>query len=423
MALGSEHWGCALMGSGRGLCMRGGLFLAVVAGSVFCCGPNSAQAPALVTSTAVTATTARTTFEVAISRGVTAEVFTLAEPYRVIVDLPDVTFRLPEGTGQAGGGLVTAYRYGLYGERKGRLVLDTLGPVRIERAAMRNAGSGTGIILAVDLVATPASSFGAGTGASRSDEGARSDQTGAVAPTEKRRGDKPVIVVDPGHGGIDPGAVGASNLLEKSVALAVARELRRALEQIGRYQVVMTRNSDVFVSLEQRLQISREHGADLFISLHADALAATGAAKSVRGATVYTLSERASDAEARAMAEKENASDLIAGLPSDNDDSDEVRDILFDLMMRETTNFSAAFSRTLVTKLRQSISLSRDPQRSAAFKVLKQAHAPSVLVELGYMSNPEDAQLMNTAAWQRRVAETVSSAVDSYFAKRSVTAQ
>ena len=174
------------------------------------------------------------------------------------------------------------------------------------------------------------------------------------------------------------------------------------------------------MSLDKRLKLSAEFGADLFISLHADSISEAAFAENVRGATVYTLSERATDERARLMAEKENASDLIAGLSGVDDSSnDQVKDILFDLMRRETSNFSADFSNLLVGRLAKTIAMSKDPQRSAAFKVLKQAHAPSVLIELGYMSNSRDQAEMTTKAWQLKVGTAITTAVDNYFNRRT----
>jgi N-acetylmuramoyl-L-alanine amidase len=284
-------------------------------------------------------------------------------------------------------------------------------------------GAGSEILFAVELATTSAKSFASGTGALKSAATAAPPDIGPKAPPRHDRV-KPLILIDAGHGGIDPGAASIGGLKEKGVVLAVANALRAKLASSGRYDVRMTRTDDVFVSLDERLKLSRDLAADLFISLHADAIAQKGLAKTVRGATVYTLSERASDEEARRMAEKENNSDAIAGLQTAKfEEEGEVRNILIDLLKRETSNFSADVSNSLVKQLGTTISLSGTPQRSAAFKVLRQADTPSVLIELGYMSHPEDEKLLNAAAWQRRVAAAIGTAIDSYFSKRTAKAR
>ena len=233
----------------------------------------------------------------------------------------------------------------------------------------------------------------------------------------------PVIVIDPGHGGIDPGAVGTNDLLEKNIVMAVATKLQQALIAKGHYRVQLTRKEDVFVSLDQRVAMSRQSAANLFISIHADSIEQSSLTQNISGATVYTLSERASDEQARKMAEKENASDLLAGLTPTGKEDDDVKDILIDLMKRETATFSAEFSQVLRNKMKSSVQLSRDPARSAAFKVLKQTHAPSVLIELGYVSNADEAKRLSSPEWQQKVANSIAAAVDTYFANCSARAQ
>lgn len=396
--------------------------IAMLIHALFYGPPAAAGKTATATNAALSGDAHRTSFRLDLSVGVPAEIYTLANPYRVIVDLPDVAFELPEGTGQQGSGLVTTFRYGQFAERKARVVLDTAGPVRIEKAAMTAAVAGKGIVFTFDMVTTDPASFGVGTGAGKAAESGENPPPLQQPPDHGPTG-KPVVMIDPGHGGIDGGAVSPSNLLEKDIVLAAAKELARQLTATGRYDVRMTRDSDVFVSLDQRLGLSAKHGVDLFVSLHADSLPEQEGAQVVRGATIYTLSERASDERSRLMAEKENASDLVAGINVvEGADDDAVKGILFDLMKRETANFSADFSNALVRKLKPAKVLARTPQRSAAFKVLKQTHAPSVLVELGYLSNPEDEKLLNTPAWRKKVAAAITAAIDAYFSKRTAGA-
>ena len=357
----------------------------------------------------------RVQFLLTLSQPVPVSAIAVASPSRVVIDLPDVEFKLDPAVGQRAHGLVTAYRYGVLAPGKSRVVLDTAGPADVEKAEVRVLGSGQDAQLSVELVRADTARLEAPEVRpfdllpSRADVG---------PPASTGLNSKPVIVIDPGHGGVDPGAVGVGGLLEKNVVMAVSWHLRAILAATGRYTVVMTRKSDTFVSLDQRLRVSRRYGADLFVSIHADAVA-QNLAPHVRGATVYTLSEQASDEQARRLAEKENAADHLAGLvAAPHESGDDVRSILIDLLRQETANFSADFQSLLVGELRNSISVAREPQRSAAFKVLKQTHSPAVLLELGYMSNPDDQKLMNSVKWQTQVAGTIAAAIHAFFAKR-----
>jgi N-acetylmuramoyl-L-alanine amidase len=188
----------------------------------------------------------------------------------------------------------------------------------------------------------------------------------------------------------------------------------------GRYEVVLTRSGDTFVPLEQRSGRSRQLGADLFISVHADSVESNRRAQDIRGATVYALSDQASDEQARLLAEKENAADQTAGLvvATSAPDYDQVRSILVDLMRRETSEFSAAFRAIVAAELALRITMSREPERAAAFRVLKQTEVPSVLIELGYMTNAQDQKLLTSAAWQSQAAISIARAIDRFFTNR-----
>jgi N-acetylmuramoyl-L-alanine amidase len=222
---------------------------------------------------------------------------------------------------------------------------------------------------------------------------------------------QPLIVLDPGHGGKDPGAIGVSGTYEKNVAFAAAGELARQLQAGGRYRVSLTRENDVFIPLEDRVGVAQTRGAALFISLHADALLD----HSVRGASVYTLAATASDAQTAALARRENSADRYAG--SDiGAVSPQVAEILASLVRHETRAGSADMQQHIVASLGQDVPLLEHPARHAGFAVLKAADIPSVLVEMGFMSNPRDEAALRQGGHRAMVAQAIRRAVDGYFA-------
>ena len=338
------------------------------------------------------------------------EIFTLADPYRVVIDLPEITWAITSNPRGRGRGLVAQYRYGLFQPGNSRVVLDAKGPVAVKRAfVIPPRGRVKHYRLVLDLKRTDAASFRAAAGPRRR----APPRQAVVRPARKPNDFRRVIAIDAGHGGIDPGAAGVNGLPEKTITLAVARELKRVLDAGGRYRPILTRDRDVFVPLRERVRRARRAGADLLISIHADSLKN----RKVRGATVYTLSERASDQEAAALAAKENKSDVIAGVDLDGA-SDDVTNILIDLAQRETMNYSAQLAALMVPELGHHVTLRSNSHRFAGFRVLKAPDVPSVLVEMGYLSNPEDAQLMSSPSGRRGIAEAVFRAIERFFRER-----
>ncbi|WP_421860908.1 N-acetylmuramoyl-L-alanine amidase family protein [Parvibaculum sp.] len=234
-----------------------------------------------------------------------------------------------------------------------------------------------------------------------------------VSPPAERLDRRRVVVIDAGHGGVDPGTHGRSGVQEKEVVLAFAKQLGDELRASGRYEVHLTRESDIFIPLRERVAIARRHKADLFISVHADALQKS----SVRGMSIYTLSETSSDKEAAALARKENQSDVIAGLDLEGE-SPEVTGILIDLAQRETKNYSSRFARTVVDYASQKTRTLDPAHRFAGFVVLKAPDVPSVLIELGFLTNPEDEKQLTSPAWRATMAKTLSRSIDRYFGDR-----
>ncbi len=337
-------------------------------------------------------------------------VHTVANPYRVLVDFPALTWRPATQTG-AGRGLLRLFQFGDF-EGTHRLVLHSDGPVRVQRAFMLPGDRGSRFVL--DVARTSESAFRAGadqvTAGTLNPREAPTPSVAEAAAQGRHRG-QIVVVLDPGHGGVDPGAVGVGNIYEKVVVLQTARRLRDMLTATGRYKVVMTRDSDRFLPLRRRVQVARDADADLFISLHADSVARGR----VQGSSIYTLSETASDREAARLARQENQADVLAGIDL-APERDDVTNILIDLAQRETMNSGRSFANLFVGEMRsRGLQMVSRPHRSAGFAVLKAPDVPSVLIELGFLSDAEEARKLTTPQHQQALAQSIAATVDRYF--------
>jgi N-acetylmuramoyl-L-alanine amidase len=357
----------------------------------------------------------RTRFVADLTRGIDLAAFTLADPYRVVIDVPQLVFRLPAKAGESGRGLVKAFRFGLVMQGGSRIVLDVTGPVRVDKAFVLDPIEGQPARLVVDLVAVDRDTFLRNLAIENQARRASTAMTRGE-PAVKNTDPRPLVVLDPGHGGLDSGTIAPSTGdNEKTIVLDFALKLRDRLEKTGKYRVAMTRSDDHFVPLADRVRFARTNQAALLISIHADALAHRDTKG--HGATVYTLSETASDAEAARLADAENRADLIAGVDL-SAEPDDVTDILIDLAQRETKAFSAHFARALVSEFKTSARLNERPLKAAGFRVLTAPDVPSVLIELGFVTNPQDLKLLTSDAWRARVADSMVQAIAAFFATR-----
>jgi N-acetylmuramoyl-L-alanine amidase len=363
----------------------------------------------------------RTRLVIELSDPVNLRAFALANPDRVVIDMPEVSWRLGAPPRPSGFGAIKSYRYGQFRAGNSRMVIDLNQPVSVSDSLVIPPSAGFGYRVVIDLFPTTRPKFDANAGwpadlRKRETDAERlaamiAAQQTPTAPA--RAAGKKIIVLDPGHGGIDSGTVGVNGLMEKDLALAESLILARVLRGRG-YTVFMTRENDTFVPLRQRVAIARTHKADLFIALHADA----HPDPSTTGLSIYTLSDGRSDREGAALAKRENQSDVIAGVDLSGGNNP-VAPILIDLVQRDTVNKSTRFATQAIARLSQVTDiLARRPHRSASLAVLTAPDVPSVLMELGYLSNASDARQMNTLKWRNEVAEAIADAIDGQFSAK-----
>jgi N-acetylmuramoyl-L-alanine amidase len=368
--------------------------------------------------------TKQTRFVLDLDKPVTFRAFALPDPYRVVLDMGQVNFRLPAGVGVIGRGLVKGFRYGMVMPGGSRIVFDLAGPARITSASMLEAANGQPPRLVLELEEVDQATF---TQALNQElkptvaDGPPATTAPKTVPAPKPAAPpdpRPVVVIDPGHGGVDNGTQSGSEA-EKNVVLAFGLALRDRLEKSGKYRVVMTRSDDTFIPLNDRVKVARDEKAALFVSIHADAL--PKGEGDAEGATIYTLSDKASDAEAQRLADAENRADAIGGVNLTDEPTD-VADILIDLAQRETRTFSNRFARMLMGEMKNSTRMHKRPLKSAGFRVLKAPDVPSVLVELGYVSNKGDMEHLVSETWRDKTAASMAQAINAFLAKRLATA-
>ncbi|MEO1986139.1 MAG: N-acetylmuramoyl-L-alanine amidase [Martelella sp.] len=329
----------------------------------------------------------------------------LKDPARVVITLPATAFGFSDDAVEARG-LISDIRYGVTGPGQSRIVLSAREPIQMTLAEVREEGD-AGFRLVIDLAIADSALFEKLLAGRQETPAAAFARQDVAAPEED---DSFVVAIDAGHGGVDTGAIGEdSQTLEKDITLDFARAFAQKLQAVPGYDSYLTRDADIYLSLTRRVELARQHGADLFISLHADSLNQPD----ISGATVYTLSDRASDRLAAALAERENLSNEIMGIEA-SVEPEEVTDILLDLTRRETQSFSISLADQVVAAFEGQISLINNPHRYAGFMVLRAPDIPSILLEIGFLSNPEDEKRMLDPAWRDKLVDRLVDAVTRY---------
>lgn len=354
-----------------------------------------------------------------LDRTVPYKIFTLPDPFRVVIDFPEITWRVPTARMRASVGLVSGFRFGLFQPGNSRVVVDVNVPAAVASHFILPPKGDKPRRFVVDLKSVPRKAFFSGSRKFQSKSWAkrkRPSKTTTSVPKSRRSGDsRPVIVLDPGHGGIDPGTIGVTGSYEKRLTLAAAKAAKKVLEASGRYRVVMTRTRDVYVRLRDRFEIAHRNKAEMFISLHADSIGS----KNIRGGSIYTLSNKASDKEAEDLANKENKSDILAGEDLTKYPS-EVSRVLIDLAQSDTNRESWYLAKMLVGELKKNIKLLRTSHRYAGFAVLKSPNVPSALIELGYLSNRTDEKKLRSPQYRNGIGHALLRAADRYFKRKAL---
>ncbi len=345
------------------------------------------------------------------------KVFLLSDPKRLIIDTQNVKVN-PKIVNQLGqNAFLSNPRLGTVGVDDVRIAFNLKKPAIIKKAFLLAPQSSFGWRFVIDLELVSEREFASRLGSSHAltNDNYKESKVAEKASKNKQYikendNQKKIIVLDPGHGGHDPGAIGYSGVYEKNITLAMSKELKALLDKTGKYKVYLTRSTDKFIPLRDRIKIARKYNADLFMSIHAD----SAKNRSAKGLSVYTLSETASDKEAAALAERENKADVISGLDL-GQHSKEVSDVLINLAQRETMNRSSEFAGFMVQEMKKKVKLVSNTHRFAGFAVLKGPDIPAVLLEIGYLSNRQEEKQLQQKSYRKKLGEATVKAIDRYF--------
>lgn len=356
----------------------------------------------------ITAQKNTTFFTILLSKEVQATFYAMNTPNRLVIDLPEVEFHIATPKSNQKGGMISSFRFGLFAQGRSRVVIDLTEPVTVRALQGKVQDQEDMFFYTLELKRSSRENFA--NLVIKTDPTALMKTTPQIIEPQKSN-EKFVVVIDPGHGGIDPGATTNSGIQEKDIVFAFAQTVAEQLKTQKKFHVILTRSTDVFVPLGERVRIAQREKANLFISIHADSISA---APQVSGFTIYSLSQKASDRESAKLADRENQADSVAGIVSPEIQG-QVVDILQELTIRETRVFSKQLAEHIISKIETVMRLNKNPYRQAGFHVLKAYDIPSVLIELGYLSSKKDIDLLMSEEWRIKAAQAITQAINIYF--------
>jgi N-acetylmuramoyl-L-alanine amidase len=400
--------------------MRFAKILLILVASLFAAAPAYAQLESIedypdVVDARVSTTPERARLIIDLSGPTEFAIASLDSPNRIAIDVKAFDLKILAPADVAGKGIVASYTIEMAEKGRARTTLTLSQPAQVQQAYILDAVADQPARLVVDIIPATAEEFAAKVAADLAASAANQGKVPETASTDPgthaaETATRPLVVIDPGHGGIDNGATAPNGVHEKAITLAFALQLQKVLIESGRFDVALTREDDTYLTLNERVDLARKNKADLFISLHAD----TFQQPEIRGASVYTRDENATDVLDKVLADGENRYDIVAGLAVPQSEP-AVMDILVDLMRRETRKSSYVAAEAIIHQLEPSVALRRFPVRQADFFVLQAPDVPSILVELGFLSNAADIANLQKSDWRDRVVDALARGIADYF--------